>query len=128
MPASASFIDFTKELFSPFGEIKVRKMFGGAGVYCDGLFFALIGDDDLWLKVDDETRAAFEEETLEPFTFEMKDGSSATMSYHAFPEDAFDDHDVLEHWTRLALQAAERAAIKKKPKKKKAKKKATKKK
>lgn len=128
MPASASFIDFTKELFSPFGEIKVRKMFGGAGVYCDGLFFALIGDDDLWLKVDDETRAVFEAEALEPFTFVMKDGSSATMSYYALPEDAFDDHDVLEHWIRLGLQAAERAAAKKKPKKKKSKKKAPKKK
>lgn len=127
MPASASYIDYVKDLFSPFGEISVRKMFGGGGVYCDGLFFAIIGDDDLWFKVDDVTRGEFEGKGLEPFVFEMKDGRSGTMSYYGVPEDIYDDHDELKHWATLALDAASRAA-KTKPKKKKAKKKAAKKK
>ena len=125
MPASASFVEFISELFSPFGEITVRKMFGGAGVYCDGVFFALIGDDDLWLKVDDVTRTEFENYGLEPFVFEMKDGRSGTMSYYSAPEEIFDDHDELKHWVTLALDAAHRAAklkSKKKPAKKKTKK------
>ena len=30
-----------KELFKPFGEVSVKRMFGGAGVYAEGLCFAI---------------------------------------------------------------------------------------
>lgn len=114
--ASASYFDYLKDLFSPFGTITVRKMFGGAGIYCDGAIFAITGDEGVWLKVDDVTRAEFEAAGLEPFTYEFDNGKTGTMSYYTAPEEIFDDHDVLTHWTRLALGAAARA---KKPAKKK---------
>ncbi len=124
MAASASYIEFIKDLFSPFGDISVRKMFGGAGVYCDGIFFAIIGNDDLWLKVDDVTRAEFESHGLDPFTIEMKNGRTGAMSYYEAPEDIYDDADILKYWADLALSAAyrakniskEKASKKKKPK------------
>ena len=119
MAPSASFIDYVKDLFSPFGEISVRKMFGGAGIYCDGAIFAIIGDDDIWFKVDDVTRPEFEAAGLRPFEVEMK-GKTGTMSYYNAPEEIFDDNDVLRRWTGLALGAAARG---KKPAKKSAKKK-----
>jgi len=123
MAVSATSIDHAKELFAPFGEIRVRKMFGGAGVYCDDLFFAIMDDEAIYLKVDEESRRAFEERGLAPFIFEMKDGSSGAMNYYNAPEDIYDDEDELKRWTRLALDAAARAAkFKKKPAKKKAKK------
>ncbi|HNR76454.1 MAG TPA: TfoX/Sxy family protein [Parvularculaceae bacterium] len=124
MAVSATAIDHAKELFAPFGDIRVKKMFGGAGVYCDDLFFAIMDGEAIYLKVDDETRAAFEAQGLEPFVFEMKDGSSGVMNYYNAPEDIYDDEDELKRWTTLALDAAARAAkFKKKPAKKKAKKK-----
>lgn len=110
MPVSPSFIDFAKETFAPFGEVSVRKMFGGAGVYCDGLFFALIADDAVYLKVDDVTRSDFEQAGLEPFIFEMKNGAKGAMNYHAAPEGMYDDEDELRRWATLALDAARRAA------------------
>ncbi len=110
MAASTSYLGLVKDVFAPFGKITVRRMFGGAGVYCDGLMFAIIGDDDLWLKVDDVTRATFEAAGLAAFTYDMKDGRSARMSYYGAPEEIFDDHGALEEWTRLALEAARRAA------------------
>lgn len=116
MPVSATYSEFIKDLFSPFGEIAIRKMFGGAGVYCDGAFFAIIGDDDLWLKVDDASRAEFEAAGLAPFEVEMN-GKVGTMSYYNAPEEIFDDNDALRHWAGLALAAAARN---KKPAKKKA--------
>lgn len=116
MPVSAPYSEFIKDLFSPFGEIAIRKMFGGAGVYCDGAFFAIIGDDDLWLKVDDVSRAEFEAAGLAPFEVEMN-GKVGTMSYYNAPEEIFDDNDALRHWAGLALAAAARN---KKPAKKKA--------
>ena len=123
MAVSATAIDHAKELFAPFGDIRVKKMFGGAGVYCDDLFFAIMDGEAIYLKVDDETRAAFEAQGLEPFVFEMKDGSSGVMNYYNAPEDIYDDEDELKRWTTLALDAAARAAkFKKKPAKKKAKK------
>lgn len=120
MAVSASFGEFVKELFAPFGAVSVRKMFGGAGVYCDDFFFAIIVDDAIYLKVDEETRAEFESRGLEPFVYEMKSGSSVAMSYYNAPEDIFDEEDELKRWTGLALGAAHRAAkFRKKPKKKK---------
>lgn len=117
MPASASFIEHVKELLSPFGKITVRKMFGGAGIYCDGLFFAIIGDDDIWLKTDDQTCALFEDAECTPFTFEMN-GKTSTMSYYSAPEAIFDDNDVRSHWITLAIGAARRNLAIKKPRKK----------
>ena len=121
MAISASSIDHAKDLFAPFGDIRVKKMFGGAGVYCDDLFFAIMDDEAIYFKVDDDTRAEFESRGLEPFVFEMKDGSSGTMSYYNAPDDIYDDEDELKRWTTMALDAASRAAkFKKKPAKRKA--------
>lgn len=107
MALSASRLEFLKDLFSPFGEIAIRKMFGGAGVYCDGVIFAIEADDAVWFKVDDVTRAEFEAEGLEPFTIEMN-GKTGSMSYYNAPEDIYDDEDELRRWTLLALGAAAR--------------------
>lgn len=115
MAPSASFLDHVRELFAPFGEISVRKMFGGAGVYCDGAIFAICDDDAIWLKVDDVSRDEFEEAGLAPFQVEMN-GKTGTMSYYRAPDDIYDDEDALSHWTRLALGASARA---RKPAKKK---------
>lgn len=109
MPVTDSFIEYAKDLFAPFGEISVRKMFGGAGVYCDGVFFAIIVDDEIFLKADDISRPEFEALGLEPFRFEMKDGRVESMSYYNPPEDIFDDADELKRWTDMALGAAYRA-------------------
>jgi len=122
MPPTASYLDYLKDLFSPFGVITIRKMFGGAGIYCDGAIFAITGDEGVWLKVDDVTRAEFEAAGLKPFEVEMN-GKTGTMSYYNAPEDIYDDEDALRHWTALALDTAARA---KKPTKKKRAKKKTK--
>jgi len=122
MPPTASYLDYLKDLFSPFGVITIRKMFGGAGIYCDGAIFAITGDEGVWLKVDDVTRAEFEAAGLKPFEVEMN-GKTGTMSYYNAPEDIYDDEDALRHWTGLALDTAARA---KKPTKKKRAKKKTK--
>jgi len=120
LPPSSSHLDHLKDLFSAFGEISIRKMFGGAGIYCDGKIFAIADDDDVWLKVDDVSRAAFEDVGLKPFEFDMK-GKKGTMSYYRPPDDIFDDEDALRRWTSLALEAAARnkTPVKKKKAKKK---------
>lgn len=116
MAVSASFLDYVKELFAPFGAIAVRRMFGGAGVYCDDLFFAIVDDDVIYLKTDGQSGEEFELRGLEPFTFETKDGRIESMSYYSAPGEIFENEDELKRWTSLALDAAMRAArLKKKP-------------
>ncbi len=100
--------DYYQDLFAPFGHITTRKMFGVNGIYCDGLFFAIVADDELWLKVDDVSRSTFEEEAgAAQYMFEMK-GKPTPIPYYRAPEDIFDDEESLRYWTQLALDAASR--------------------
>ncbi len=118
MAVSPDFLDHIRELLGGLGPLTVKPMFGGASVQLDGTAFALVFRETLYLKVDDETRAAFEAEGSGPFIYDMKDGRSASLGYWSLPEGALDDPDEAVRWARLALEAAWR---KQKPKAKKGK-------
>lgn len=105
--------DLLVEHLSPLGRITVRRMFGGGGVYCDGVIFALIIEDIVYLKADDATRPRFEAEGLAPFTYETKDGRRTVMSYWRMPERLLDEPDELRDWALQALQASLRAGAEK---------------
>lgn len=113
MTLGKDFEAYAAERLAALGSIRIKRMFGGAGVYCDGLFFALLDDDELYLKVDDETRPLFENAGLKPFVFQPKEGPAVAMSYFRAPETALDDEDELRRWAGLALDAARRAAARK---------------
>jgi DNA transformation protein and related proteins len=80
-------------------------MFGGYGVYHEGLMFALIADDTLYLKVDDSTKQQFIDKKLTPFEYD-KGNKIVQMSYYLAPEEIFDAPDEATYWARLAYQAA----------------------
>ena len=109
MPVSDGYIEHVKDLLQDFPPLRVKRMFGGAGVYSGNLFFAILVDDELYLKADDLNRAHYEAQGLQPFTFTMKGGRSATMSYYPVPVDVLEDPDLLRDWVRMALHAAHRA-------------------
>lgn len=98
------------DLFAPFGPVNIRRMFGGAGVFADGLMFALVADGTVYLKSDDLTRADFEREGCGPFSYAAKGGQRTVMSYHRLPDRLHDDPDELAAWSRAALEAARRKA------------------
>lgn len=99
---------FICDLFAPFGEVRVRRMFGGLGIYRDGVMFALVAAGELYLKGDGEVAEAFRKAGSEPFVYQQR-GRSVAMSYWRLPEAALDDSDQLERWARLAYEAALRA-------------------
>ena len=110
MSAKASeFVTHVLDMLEPLGPVSARRMFGGYGIYLDGLMFALVADDTLYLKVDDETRDAFLAAGLEAFRYSRK-GKEYRMSYHAAPEDALENAALLRDWARKAVDAALRAA------------------
>ncbi|HYH80466.1 MAG TPA: TfoX/Sxy family protein [Longimicrobium sp.] len=93
-----------------------RSMFGGVGIYSDGLFFALLDNDNAYLKVDDSNRGDFEAVGMGPFN--PFDDPTMVMQYYELPADLLEDADALSPWLHKAIDVA-RAARKKKTKKKK---------
>jgi len=116
MGASREFCDHVTDLLSGFGPVAIRRMFGGAGVYRDGVMFALIAYDTLYFKVDDATRPDYERAGMGPFTYEGK-SEPVTMSYFQAPPEAMEDGDLLADCARKAYAAALRGKARKtKPK------------
>lgn len=108
MPVTPSFRSFVEEQLEQIAPpIRTRRMFGGVGIYTGDLFFALIDDDVLYLKVDDETRPAYEERGLKPFRPFGPDG--AELSYREAPADLLEDADALGPWVEDAVEVAKRA-------------------
>jgi len=117
MGATANeFVTHLLDLMEPLGPVSARRMFGGYGIYLDRMMFALVADDRLYLKIDDDSRGEFEAAGLEPFRYTKK-GKSYQMSYHAAPEDALEDAELLRDWARKAVDAAMRAARSERPRK-----------
>jgi DNA transformation protein len=83
-------------------------MFGGYGVYCDGTMFALVADDVLYLKVDEENRGEFERAGAAPFIYDAK-GKRTAMPYFRAPDEALESRDLAAPWARSAYAAALRA-------------------
>lgn len=108
MARGSGFVDFVLESLQPLGGVSARRMFGGFGIYKDGLMFALIAYDQLYLKVDAGNRPAFEAAGLEPFTYSGK-GRLIETSYREAPGEGFDDPEILCAWAREAYAAALRA-------------------
>lgn len=107
MKKDDGFIAFLHELLEPMGTISTRRMFGGHGVYCEGLFMAIVIDGRLYLKVDAESEPDFAAAGCAPFVYQSK-GAPITMSYWSVPEHALDSPEQMQPWARLAIAAARR--------------------
>jgi DNA transformation protein len=103
------------ELFSVFGPITVRRMFGGAGIYADDTMFGLVADGVIYLKAGDGNVAMFEREGLPPFTYERRKDERAVMSYRRMPDRLYDDPEELAEWARAALTAARQSRERRRP-------------
>ena len=98
-------IDYLHEVFDAFGPIRARRMFGGWGIYHDGLMFGLYAAGRLYLKTDAHNVAQFEAEGCEPFTY-MQRGKAVKLSYWSAPEVVLDEREQAAFWGRMAFEAA----------------------
>lgn len=108
----SDFVDFLHEVFADFGTISSRKMFGGHGIYHDGIMIALVADDTLYLKADATTEKLFIDYDLKPFEYDKGD-KKIKMSYYLAPEEIYDDPEAASYWANLAYEAAIRTKSKK---------------
>lgn len=119
MSVDEGLVEWVHECLEPVGSVTMRRMMGGAVLYCDGTVFALVDEGDLYFKSDATNEGAFEEAGLGKFAFTGKDGKIATMHYRRAPLDVHDDPDAMREWARLGIEAGGRAPKKKPPKAKK---------
>ena len=96
------------ELFAPIGPIRIRRLFGGQGIYADGLIVAIVVGGELMLKVDSTTADEFAEAGSRRWQYARSGRTPVDMPYFTLPEDAFEDSDSAAHWLGLALGAAHR--------------------
>jgi DNA transformation protein len=104
----SEYLDFLKEAFAEFGEVSSRRMFGGYGIYYDGVMIGLVGSDVLYLKVDSESVHRFTEHGLAQFMY-PKGEKMVGMSYYLAPEEALEDPSEMREWAQLAYDAALRS-------------------
>lgn len=107
--------DFLLDLFASFGPVTLRKMFSGFGISADAINFAMALRSGLYLRADEATIPKFEAEGCKPFQYTTRAKTVTVQSYWQMPERLYDDPDELALWARDALEAARRAAVKKKP-------------
>jgi len=104
----SDYIEFLKEMFAEFGDIRARKMFGGHGIYHNDLMIGLVADDMLYLKVDAVSVRQFNDRGLTQFMYQ-KGQKMVGMSYYQAPEEALEDPSEMRHWAALAYEAALRS-------------------
>ncbi len=108
---SSGTAEFIKDALHPLGHITVRRMFGGAGVYCEGVIFALVIEDVVYLKADARSIPAFEAEGMGPFTYDTKLGQRSITSYWQLPDRLFDETDELVEWAKRAVAVSIAAKV-----------------
>ena len=106
MAVSDEFIDYIIDQLAGWGEVTARRMFGGAGLYCDGRMFGLVADDVAYLKVDDSNRKDFVKAEASPFNPYPDKVKTYVMSYYEIPADVLENPTVLAEWAQRSLDIA----------------------
>ncbi|MHC4168493.1 MAG: TfoX/Sxy family protein [Planctomycetota bacterium] len=110
MSVTDEYLTYVVDQLECLGPVQTRRMFGGAGLYFEGLFFAVVADDVLYFKVDDSNRSDYEAEGMEAFRpFPDK---NMVMGYYQVPIDVLEGKESLKDWAEKALRVAERKANK----------------
>ncbi len=102
-------IDFVRyvveDLLSDRGTLSYRAMFGAFGLYKEGVMFAVVDEDELFLKVNDTTKRLFQAAGSRPLTYEAR-GKEIALSYWSVPAYVMDDREELGRWVDQAWQVA----------------------
>lgn len=106
MVKPSAYVEYAVEQMTQWAPVSARRMFGGYGIYRDGIMFALIADDQLYFKVDECSRQSYQGAGSRPFTYENGKGKTVTMSYWELPADVLDDIGMLSMWADKAYTVA----------------------
>ena len=106
MAVTEGFKNFVRDLFADFGPVTIRNMFGGAGVYADGVMFAILAEDTLYLKTDAVSAFAYASEGMRAFKYTPRGREPVAMSYWEVPSRLLEEPEELASWAREAHRIA----------------------
>ena len=112
MAKQSEFVNYILELLELFEGTTAKSMFGGFGIFKNGIMFGLVAEDTLYFKVDEFNKFEFERLELGPFIY-MKGNKPMPMSYHRAPDEALDNSDEMLRWAQFGFEAALRVKKKK---------------
>jgi DNA transformation protein len=102
--------DAIDDLFAGLGPVAMKRMFGGKGIYFDGLIVALEVDGEILLKADKVTAPEFEAAGCRQWVYDGHKGRAPTaMPYWSIPDSALDDPEEMGSWARKAYEASRRS-------------------
>jgi DNA transformation protein len=110
MTVSDEYLTYVIDQLEDLGPVRYKRMFGGAGLYFEDLFFAIVADDVLYFKVDDTNRADYEASGMGPFRPDPD--QDMVMQYYEVPVDVLENKNTLRNWAEKAVRVAERKAKK----------------
>lgn len=112
MPKELSpYAEYIIDLLSPFGEITAKFMFGGYGIYKNGIIIGIIAEDELYFKVDHSNKADYEKLGSQPFIFETK-GKKSQMSYWKVPSEILENEEILADYLQASYNVSINSKIK----------------
>jgi DNA transformation protein len=96
-----TFREFVLDQLTNIGQVSCKAMFGGYGLYCAGVFFAILYKGQLFFKTGPNTVTSYSERKMQPFRPNLK---MTLKNYYEVPADILEDPDELVGWARLAIQ------------------------
>jgi len=115
MQKAPEFVDHVVDLMRGLGAVQAKPMFGAWGLFHEGLCFALVAEDVLYIKCDAQSAATFDASSCAPFVYESKVGERLVTAYRQAPADALESPATMVRWAREGFEAALRAAHGKPP-------------
>jgi DNA transformation protein and related proteins len=109
MAVTRDYLDYVLEQLAALSRVRPRRMFGGVGLYSDEVFFAIITDDTVYLRVDEASRADFVARGMGAFR-PYADRPEVSMTYFEVPADVLEDAHAFVSWSQRAVAAALAAA------------------
>jgi len=103
--ADETFKDFVFDQLRGLPELRAKAMFGAYGLYQAGRFFAILDEGRAYFRTSDQSRAAYVDRGMKPFTYEMK-GRTITMGYYEVPPEILENAEQLILWAKQAIDIA----------------------
>ncbi len=102
------FQEFVADQLAGLDRLLIKRMFGAAGLYLDGVFFGILDDGRLYFKTNESTRVKYLAAESGPFTYEKKRKSRGTAqkvalkNYYEVPTETLENPRELQRWAREA--------------------------
>jgi len=94
------------DMLTPLGAVTHRRFFGGQGIVCGEVQFAMILGGVLYLRVDAALAAQLKANGAQPFVYGTRKRDVEVASYYSVPEECLDDEELFVDWARRSLAVA----------------------